>query len=260
MSATMKIKLTAILAFALIVPSGAQTTLTAFLPEVDSYFRFSPNVRLFFQAKGYMEDGDLDHAQIGPSLQFNMRPLEKLKTITIFDLDDIKCMPVVFTIGYRYLPSSAQADINRFQPIVLFHVPFPGRTLVTDRNRFDLDWSRTVLDWTYRNRITAERRLTIGSYHPGPYAAAEFAHQSQYSKWSNTRLFAGCLLPLSKHIQIDTYYEHVNNTATHPNHQVNAAGLLLNFYFPLTEVKRSGSNVTSGEPGNNASAGAGFSL
>jgi hypothetical protein len=209
-----------------------QTTITAFLPEVDGYFRLSPKVRLFFQAKGYMEDGDLNHAQIGPSLQFSIRPLEKLKKITIFDLDDIKCMPVVLTIGYRYLPSTVQPAINRLQPIVQFHVPFPGSTLVTDRNRFDLDWSGAAFNWTYRNRITAERRLTIGSYHPGPYAAAEFSYQSQYSKWSNTRLFAGCLWPLSKHLQIDSYYEHVNNTGTHPNHQVNAAGLMISLYFP----------------------------
>jgi hypothetical protein len=209
-----------------------QTTITAFLPEVESYFRFSPNVRLFFQAKGYMENGDLNHAQIGPSLQFNIRPLEKLKKITIFDLDDIKCMPVVLTIGYRYLPSTVQPAINRMQPVILFHVPFPRSILVTDRNRFDLDWSRVAFNWTYRNRITAERRLTIRSYHPGLYGAGELSYQSQYSKWSNTRLFAGCLLPLSKHLQIDTYYEHVNNTGTHPNHQVNAAGLMINLYFP----------------------------
>jgi hypothetical protein len=209
-----------------------QTTITAFLPEVDSYFRFSPNVRLFFQAKGYLENGDLSHAQIGPSLQFNVRPLEKLKKITIFDLDDIKCMPAVLTVGYRYLPSTMQPAINRVQPIILFHVPFPHSILITDRNRVDLDWSRVAFNWTYRNRITAERRLTIRSYHPGPYAAAELSYQSQYSKWSTTRLFAGCLLPLSKHLQIDSYYEHVNNTGTHPNHQVNAAGLMINLYFP----------------------------
>jgi hypothetical protein len=210
----------------------AQTTLTAFLPEVDSYFRLSSNVRLLFQAKGYMEDGDLTHAQIGPSLQFNFRPLQKLKRITIFDLDDMKCMPVVFTIGYRYLPSSIQPATQRLQPIVLLHVPFPGRTLLTDRNRADLDWSNGAFRWTYRNRITAERRVTIRSYHPGPYAASEFAYQSQYSKWAVTRLFAGCLFPVNRHIQLDTYYEHVNNTGPHPNRQVNATGLTVNFFLP----------------------------
>ncbi len=220
--------------FLLLTPSyaQAQTTITAFLPEVESYFRLSSNVRVVFDAKGYMEDGDLNHAQIGPSLQFNFRPLERLKRISVFDLDDIKCMPVVFTIGYRYLPSTIQPNINRLQPIVMFHIPFPGRTLLSDRNRADLDWSRGPFRWTYRNRITAERRLTIRSYHPGPYAAAEFSYQSQYSKWSVTRFFAGSLFPLNRHIQLDSYYEHVNNTGPHPNRQVNAIGAIFSFYFP----------------------------
>jgi len=103
--------------------------MTAFLPEVNSNFRLSSNVRLVFDAKGYMQDGDLNRAQVGPSLQFHIRPLEKLKRITIFDMDDVKPMPVVFTIGYRYLPSSVQPAIQRFQPIVLFHIPFPGTIL-----------------------------------------------------------------------------------------------------------------------------------
>jgi hypothetical protein len=138
----------------------------------------------------------------------------------------------VFTIGYRYLPSTVQPSIHRLQPIVLLHVPFPGSTLVTDRNRADLDWSHGTFNWTYRNRLTAERRVTIHSYHPGPYAAAELAFQSQFNKWSATRLFAGCLLPLNRNIGLDLYYEHVNNTGPHPNRQVNAAGFLVDFYLP----------------------------
>ena len=210
----------------------AQTSMTAFLPEIDSYFRITPNVRLVFDAKGYMEDGDLDRAQIGPSLQFNTRPLEKLKQITIHDMDDMKRMPMVFTIGYRYLPSSVQSAVHRLQPILMFHIPFPGTILLSDRNRGDLDWSNGSFRWTYRNRFTAERRLTIRSHHPGAYASAEVFYQSQYPKLSATHLFAGCLFPLSKHIQLDTYYEHANNTGPQPNHQVNAAGLIIDLYFP----------------------------
>lgn len=235
--------LVALLPFVVSATACAQTTLIAYLPEVDSYFRLSPNVRLLFDAKGYMEDGELNHAQIGPSLQFNVRPFEELKRITVFDLDDMKCMPVVFTIGYHYLPSTVQPAINRLQPIVLFHIPFPGHILLSDRNRADLDWTKGVFYQTYRNRVTAEHRMTLRSYHPGPYVAAEFEYQSQYSKWSITRLFAGCLFPLTKYIQIDAYYQHVNNTGPHPNHQVNAIGTILNFYFPPHTHARSKQRV-----------------
>jgi hypothetical protein len=209
----------------------AQNTLTAYLPEIDSDLRLGSNVGLIFQGKVYLEDGNLDHAQVGPSLQFNLRPFEMLKKITVFDLDATKCMPIVFTIGYRYLPSSEQPAIQRLQPIILLHIPFPGRTLLSDRNRADLDWAKGAMHWTYRNRITAERRLSVGSYHPGPYVAAEFAYQQQYAKWGATRLFAGCLFPVNKHMQLDGYYEHLNNTDSHPNRQANAIGTVLTFYF-----------------------------
>jgi len=222
-------------ALSLWLPSAAaqaQTSTTAFLPEVSSYFRLSANVRVVLDAKGYDEDGDLNRAQVGPSLQFNIRPLDRLKKNTRFDMDDMKGFPVVFAIGYRYLPSSVQPVIQRVQPIVMFHIPLPGTILLSDRSRGDLDWSKGSFRWTYRNRLTGERRLTIRSYHPGVYASAEFFYQSQYAKWSETHLFAGCLFPLSKRIQLDTYYEHANNTGSRPNQQANAAGLIMDLYFP----------------------------
>jgi hypothetical protein len=42
----------------------AQTSMTAFLPEMNSHFRLSSDVRLVFDANGYMEYGDLNRAQI----------------------------------------------------------------------------------------------------------------------------------------------------------------------------------------------------
>jgi hypothetical protein len=217
------------------VPARAQTSTTEFFPEVDSYVRVTSNVRLVLQAKGYMEDGDFTRAKLGPSLQFNLRPSKKLRDMTVFDMDDMKRMPVVFSIGYRYLPSAAGPPTNRFEPLVMFHIPMAGRILVTDRNQADLDWLNSTFTWRYRNRITAERSITIHNYHPGPYASAEFFYQSQYSKWSSTRLYAGCLMPLSKfnkHLQLDPYYEHENNTGKRPNQHINIGGLILSLYFP----------------------------
>src|SRR5215469_15643859 len=163
-------------------PVQAQTSTTFFLPEVDAYIRLASNVRLELQGKAAIEDGDFYRATLGPSIEFNFRPLRKLKDITIFDLDDMKCMPVTLSIGYRYLPSGTGPFTNRFEPILTLHIPAPGRLLITDRNRADLDWSKGSYQWRYRNRITIERRVTVHSYHPAPYASAEFLYESPYSK------------------------------------------------------------------------------
>jgi len=130
----------------------AQTSTTGFFPEADLYARLTSNVRLVLQAKGYMEEGDFTRAQLGPSSQFNPRPSEKLRKMTVFDMDYMKPMPVVFEIGYRYLPSATGPSTNRLEPLVMFHIPMPGRILVIDRNRADLDWSNNNFTWRYRKQ------------------------------------------------------------------------------------------------------------
>ncbi len=81
--------------------------------------------------------------------------------------------------------------------------------------------------------MTLNRTFTVGSYHLIPYIAAEPYYESQYSKWSTTALYAGCLFPIGKHVQFNTYYEYENNTGKHPNETDNAIGLALNLYFSL---------------------------
>jgi Protein of unknown function (DUF2490) len=191
----------------------AQSPTTLFLPEVDAYIRLASNFRLQLQGKGAIQDGGFYRATLGPSLEFHVKP-------------------VTLAMGYRYLPSGTGPATNRFEPILLLHIPSPGRLLITDKNRADLDWSNGSYKWRYRNRISVQRRVTIHSYHPGPYVSAEFLYESPYSKWAYTRLYAGCLLPITKRLQVDLYYEHENNTGKPPNQQVNAFGLTLSLYFP----------------------------
>ncbi len=221
----------ALLVLLLCPPVLAQTSTTEFFPEFDVYAHLNPKVRFVFQAKDTREGGAPTQAEIGPSIDFYLKPLIKLKNATVFDLDEAKSRPLVLSIGYRYVPSPNKPTINRMEPVATFHYPLRGRVLITDRNRFDLDWSNGGFTWRYRNRPTVERRITIHSYHPAAYVSAEFFYESQYAKWSTTDLFAGCLLPLGKRFQFDTYYEHENNTGKSPNQQINAGGLILNLYF-----------------------------
>jgi hypothetical protein len=210
----------------------AQSSTTEFFPEVEAYARLNPYVRFVFQAKETREGGEPTQAELGPSIEFYLKPLIKLKNATVFDLDDAKSRPLVLAIGYRVLPSPDKPTVNRMEPVATFHFPLGAGIIFTDRNRADLDWSDHKFMWRYRNRFTIERRFAIHSYHPAPYASAEFFYESQYAKWSSTNLYAGCLLPLSRHFQLDPYYEHENNTGKRPNQQVNAGGLALNVYFP----------------------------
>lgn len=211
--------------------AGAQTSTTEFLPEIDVYVRLNSNVRFAFQAKETIAEGDLTRSDVGASIEAYLTPLEALRRVTVFDLDETKCVPVLFSVGYRYLPGPGKPAVNRMEPVAMFHFPLKG-FLITDKNRADIDWSSGSFNWRYRNRLTAERRLTIHSYHPATYASAEVFYESPFAKWAATRFYAGCLLPLSKHIQLDPYYQHENSTGTRPNQPKNAAGLILWLYFP----------------------------
>jgi Protein of unknown function (DUF2490) len=215
------------------LPARAQTSSAEFLPEIDTYLKLNSNVRLFFQAKDTREGGDPTQVELGPSIEFYLKPLVKLKKTGVFDLDDTKSRPLVLSVGYRYVPSPNKPSVNRMEPVVTFHFPTAGRILISDRNRADLDWSNGGFTWRYRNRLTLERRFTIHSYHPAPYASAEAFYESKYDKWSTTVLYTGCLFPLGKHVQLDPYYEHENNTGKSPNQQVNAFGLAIYLYVSL---------------------------
>ncbi len=112
-----------------------------FLPEVDFNYKLASEVRASFQAKSTREGGERTMAEIGPSIEFYLKPLLRLKDVTLFDLDDAKSRPLVLAIGYRYLPSPGAPPVNRMEPTLTFHFP-AVRFLLSDKNRADLDWTK----------------------------------------------------------------------------------------------------------------------
>jgi hypothetical protein len=203
-----------------------------FLPELDVYLKLDANVRLRVQASDTREGGDPTQLTIGPDLELYVKPLIRLKEVTAFDLDDSKSRPLVFSAGYRYLATPDSPSTNRMVLTATSHFPTTKpKLLFTDRNRSDLDWSDGKFKWRYRNRLEVEKSLTVHSYHPAPYSSVEVYYESQYQKWSTTEIDLGCLFPIRKRFELDTYYEHQNNTGKKPNSQLNAVGVTLNIYL-----------------------------
>jgi len=226
------VRMAVLLLFLFLLPCGRAAGQTfQFLPEVDVFWRVQPDIRFNFQAKETREAGDPTQAEIGPGVDFFLKPLAPLRRIVAFDPDEAKSRSLQLSAGFRYVPSPDKPPTERLMLAATPRLPFVWKILLSDRNRMDLDWSQNQFTWRYRNRLTLERRLTVRSYHPGPYVSAEVFYESQYQKWSTTALYAGCLLPLSKHFQFDAYYEHQNITSKKPNQQLNQFGLILNMYF-----------------------------
>lgn len=201
------------------------------LPEIDAHVTIGPYARTYLQAKDDREAGATDQFSIGPSMQLYLKPLVTLKRITAFDLDDARRRPLVFEVGYRYITAPDEPVTERMEVIVTPHFPLKGGVLIADRNRADLDWKSGKLNWRYRNKLRLERTFAVHSYNLIPYIAAEPYYVEQYSKWSTTALFVGNNFPVGKHVQIDAYYEHENNTGKSPNQQQNSFGLVVSLYY-----------------------------
>jgi hypothetical protein len=216
-------------------PIFAQSVQT--LPEVDVHLTVNSYVRTYFQAKDDRDAGATDQLAIGPSVQFYLKPLVKLKRVSTFDLDDSKTRAIVLETGYRYVAAPGVAPFNRMETILTVNFPLKYGLRMSDRNRADLDWKDTGFTWRYRNRLWLERTFAIHSYHFIPYVAVEPYYVDQFHKWSTTALFAGSLFPIGKHVQFNFYYEHENNTGKKPNSQQDSIGLVLNLHFSLEKKK-----------------------
>src|SRR5271167_2500814 len=107
---------------------------TEFFPEVDAYLTLNKEIRVSFLAKDTREGGDSTQASIGPSIDFYLKPLIKLKRITAFDLDDAKSRPLVLMAGYSFLASPDSPSTSRFIVAATSHLPVKAELLLTDRN------------------------------------------------------------------------------------------------------------------------------
>ena len=206
-----------------------------FLPEIDAHLELNASLRAYVEAKNDRDGGDPTQFTIGPSIQFYLKPLVKLKRVKTFDLDDAKSRALVVEAGYRYITAPGAPPEERMVLAATSHFPIAAGFRLSERSRADLDWKSGNFTWRYRNKLTVERTFAIHSYHLIPFVAAEPFFESQYSKWSTTSLYAGCLFPVGRHVEFNTYYEHDNNTGKHPNQQVNSAGLALYLFFSVVE-------------------------
>ena len=184
---------TALLILACCFPARSQET--QFLPEIDAHVELKSSLRMYVEAKNDRDGGDPTQFTIGPSIQFYLKPLVKLKRVKTFDLDDSKSRALVLEAGYRYITAPGAPTEERMVLAATSHFPLAAGFRLSDRNRADLDWKSGIFKWRYRNKLAVERTFGIRSYHLIPYVAAEPFYESQYSKWSTTSLYAGCLLP-----------------------------------------------------------------
>jgi Protein of unknown function (DUF2490) len=225
------LKLVVIVSAFLLVSAPTEAQTFQFWPEISTYLKLNSDVRLYFIATTTRENGKGSSGEIGPNVDLYFKPLVKLERATVFQLDKSKSRPLLLRLGYRYLPSTDGPTEHRAVVEATGRYPLKSGFLVSDRNRADLRFINGEFSWRYRNRLTVERTVSLWSYHFSPYIRGEVYYDSNYQKFSRTAGIVGAAFPIRRHTEIETYYEHQNDTGQSPNRQVNALGLALNLYF-----------------------------
>jgi hypothetical protein len=191
----------------------------------------SESTRLWLQADRVHEEGVVSQTEIGPSVEFSMKPLFRWSALAEPGSGPAKAGTVTFTMGYRYLISAGDVTENR---IVLEASPkFPSiaKIVVSDRNRGELRFIAGAFSWCYRNRLTLGRAISVHSYSFSPYLRGEGFYDSKYEKWSTIALSAGAIFAIGKRGELEPYFQHQNQTGCTPNQQIETLGLKLSLYF-----------------------------
>ncbi len=200
-------------------------------PELDVYVKINQKVRLYFSAAGTKENGESTDEDFGVSIDFHVKPLISLKNIHGSHPDESKSKLVLVRAGFHYIPSREGPAESRIAFDAIPRLPLKAGLVAVARNRVEFRFINSDFSWRFRHRLGIERNVAIRTYEITPYARAEFYYDSAYKKWSRTALSAGCVFPIRKHSEIETYFEHQNRTEKSPNRQVNAIGIQLNLYF-----------------------------
>ncbi len=202
-----------------------------FWPEIDTYVKLNSNVQLFLDASTTQEAGSRVGSEFGANIDLFVKPVLKLKRFTVFQLDESKSRLLTLRAGFHYLPAPDGPNETRVVLEGTPRYPLKAGVLVTNRNRADLRFIAGKFSWRYRNRLVLERSFGIHSYHFTPYARAEAYFDSAAAKWSRTTEDMGCSFPIRRRAEIESYYEHMNDTSKSPNRQTHGIGLTLNLYF-----------------------------
>lgn len=202
-----------------------------FWPALNFHKSVSTFSRFSLEARQTRENQTGEDAQIGAFLDLYVKPLMKLQSTAFRSSDASKPRLLQLRAGYQYLRSTDNPPENRIVLATTPRLPLVLGMVGNNRNRVDLRFISGQFSWRYRNRFMVERSFAIGAHDFTPYARAEAFYDSRYEKWSRATCSAGATFALQKHVEVEAYFEHQNDSSSVPNRQINALSLGVNLFF-----------------------------
>ena len=223
-----------VLAALIAVSSGisAQAQGTQAWPEISAFTRLNDRMRFYFVATTVKEDKESTEGEFGPNFDFYLRPLRNRTPFGVLHMDESKNRFLLLRVGYRYLQSfSGDPDEHRAVLEATARYPLAAGVLVSSRARIDLRSIDSEDSWRFRSRLSAEKEFLMGPVRINPYIRGEVYYDSRFDEWSRTEWIGGAAFPLRRHVELEGYFDHQNDTGGDNNRQVDAIGIVLNLYF-----------------------------
>ena len=202
-------------------------------PESSTFVKLTDQMRFYFLMTTVKEERTSTEGEVGPNFDFYVKPLRKLNRWAGLPMDESKTRLLMVRVGYHYIFPYGDdgSDEHRGAVEATSRCPLIHGFLVSDRNRVDLRTINGIFSWRYRNRLTVEREFTVSRFRFGLYARGEIYYDSGFDKISRTALIAGSSFPITKHFEVEGYFEHQNDSGGSSNRTVNAVGVVANVYF-----------------------------
>jgi len=185
-----------------------------FWPELDYFQALTAQTRLFINAQWSLNGlpGQQDE-QYGISLDVMLRRPKFLPHVLgAKALEDDRGETVQLRLGYKWaqtIQTDEPSTTNRLFTELTTRARI-GSVLMADRNGFDWRWVSGVYSTRYRNRVEAQRPVTIDAYQLTPYANCEWAYVLGRSGWSSVKCEFGAQFPVLPHLTVIPYYGFLN--------------------------------------------------
>jgi Protein of unknown function (DUF2490) len=216
--------------FALAPSAAAQDVTTQFWPEIDTFVRLNDDMRIYVPLAKTREgtnDSDQD-GTAGIFLDYFALPISKLRLVGPSNVP--RRHRLLFRAGYYYTTGGdGEPGTSTIAAEATWRRALPWELLISDRNRFDLNFTGGDFDPRYRNRLRLERNVDLCGKTLTPYVYGEFFYSFDEGKWIRTRVTAGLELHIWERVVPEVYFQRDFNSGS--SGDVNGVGLVLSIYL-----------------------------
>jgi hypothetical protein len=201
-------------------------------PEVWTFVRLSPQVRLFFDAayaKG--KESPSQALDLAAYVDVSIRPILRP---TLRQEDWASSRFLWARIGYDHVLRSEGGTPAppEDRGIVSLYAKggLPAKVWLEGRTRADLRWIDGVYSTRYRFRLEATREFTVWDHPMTPYANGEWFYDTRYDGWARELYQAGSEFTVSRRFRFELYVaRQIDNLPSESS--LSATGAIVKFYF-----------------------------